>query len=415
MAHGMWSRLSALGVIATVALTTGEARGGDPAMESYVSEVAQRHPSLRAGALRRDALGHEARAALTWPDPMLGVMVDQVPPNSDPNAEMPMIRYQITQTFPWPGKLGFMREAIEKQRDAAGADLDTRKIDLRLNAERAYVMLWMNGKRREVNRAERAIATTIAQAALGRYGAGLGGHHEVARAQVEVNALDVENLDLEGEHTSVLAMINALRDRPPETAIAEPTDIMPAALPSLEALGDRAIAARPELRGMKAMQQESQAMARLARRMPYPDVMGSLWMNQMIGAPPTMGAMIGFTIPVFSGSQGAQRGAAFDERAQAAVEDATTMRSMIRAEVAEAVVRVQTATRQLDLIENVVLPKAHESFDASLAAYGTGTADIVSLLDSRRQLQQAELARVDAKARRLLAIAELEHAIGGAL
>jgi outer membrane protein TolC len=71
--------------------------------------------------------------------------------------------------------------------------------------------------------------------------------------------------------------------------------------------------------------------------------------------------------------------------------------------------------RQLDLIENVVLPKAHESLDASLSAYGAGNADIVSVLDARRSLQAAELARVDAKARRLIAIAELEHAIGGAL
>ncbi len=77
---------------------------------------------------------------------------------------MPMVRYQATQMFPWPGKLPLMRTAVEHQRDAASADVDVRKLDLNL-------------------------ATTIAQAVLGRYYTGIGGHHEVARAQVEVNAL----------------------------------------------------------------------------------------------------------------------------------------------------------------------------------------------------------------------------------
>ncbi len=91
------------------------------------------------------------------------------------------------------------------------------------------------------------------------------------------------------------------------------------------------------------------------------------------------------------------------------------MRAMIRAEVADAVVRVETASRQLDLVETTLLPKAHESFDAALARYGAGTLDIVGVLDSQRALQTAELVAIDAKVRRALAVAELEHAIGGAL
>ena len=399
---------------AFVLLVGRSAFAGDAAMEGYVSEVMARHPSLRAGALRRDAFDQEAHAAVTWPDPMLTVMVDQIP-QTDPTGYMPMARYQLTQTVPWPGKLGFMREAVEKQRDGAAADLDTRKIDLRLTAERAFVMLWMNSKRREVNRAERSLVGTIVSAALGRYGAGAGDHHEVARAEVEANALDIERIDLEGERGSTVAMMNALRDQPSATAIADPVSLPVPALPRLDQLEDRALAARPELRGMSAMKGEAEAMGRLARRMPYPDIMGSIWMNQMFSGPPTMGAMIGFNIPVFSAAQGTRRGIAFDDRAQAAADDASAMRAMIRAEVADAVVKVQTAVRQVDLIENVVLPKAHESFDASLAGYGAGTLNIVGVLDARRALQAAELALVDARARRAIAMAELEHAIGGAL
>jgi cobalt-zinc-cadmium efflux system outer membrane protein len=61
------------------------------------------------------------------------------------------------------------------------------------------------------------------------------------------------------------------------------------------------------------------------------------------------------------------------------------------------------------------LPKSRESFEASLAGYGAGTADIVGLLDARRSLQTAELTLAESETRRELALAELERAVGAPL
>ena len=166
---------------------------------------------------------------------------------------------------------------------------------------------------------------------------------------------------------------------------------------------------------MQSMQSEATAMAALARRERYPDVMGSVWMNQNIGAPASAGGMIGFTIPVFGIARQGYRAGAFDARAQGAGEDAGAMRAMIRFEVADALIRFQTTTRRGDLIETVVLPKARESFETSLAGYGAGTVDVVGLLDARRSLQTASLAVADARIEREIAIAELERATGGPL
>ena len=398
-------------VLSLVVATTAHA-DDRTSMDRYVAEVAAQNPSLRAGALRRDSFGEEAIATGKWPDPFVSVMVDQVPQAT--GGQMPMVRYQVTQMLPWPGKLGFMREAVEKRGEGAGADLDVRRLDLRLAAERAYVMLWMNAKRRELNRSQRALASTIASAALGRYGAGLGDHHDVARAEVEVNALDVEQINLEGERGSIVAMMNALRNEPSDRPIADPIDLAtPSPPPTLGSLSDLALARRPELRRMTAMQNEEGAMAALARREPYPDLMTSLWANQMIGGPPTMGGMVGFALPVFGASRASHLGAAFDARAGGAAQDAEAMRAMIRGEVADALVKLQTASRQVEIVETVASPKAHESFDASLAAYGTGRVDILSVLDSRRALQTAEAMLIEARAQRALAAADLERATGG--
>ena len=123
--------------------------------------------------------------------------------------------------------------------------------------------------------------------------------------------------------------------------------------------------------------------------------------------------MVGVTIPIFGYSRQGYRSDAFEARAESSARDADAMRAMIRFEVADAFARVQTTTRRLELIETVVLPKARESFETSLAGYGTSGVDIVGLLDARRSLQSASLALAEAQTEREIALAELERAVGG--
>jgi outer membrane protein, heavy metal efflux system len=409
--------MAAAWLVAASLLHAAPAAAEDRALTTYVAEVIAKNPSVRARTQRTQAAREDALAAGRFPDPRVTVMVDRVPSNAMSAQTMPpMIQYGVQQMVPWPGKLGLTREAAEAQLAQAGSDVEVRKLDLAASATRAYWMLVLNGRKRQVNRASRNLATTVADATLGRYSTGTGGHHDVARAQVEVATLDVEHVDLEGERGSMIAMINALRNEPAEAPFAEPPPVLSGSLRLDRAgLTERALAIRPELRGMRAMQSEATAMASLERRERYPDVMGGVWYNQMIGMPDSGGAMLGATIPVFGYSRQTHRAAAFDARASSATEDQAAMRAMIRFEIADAIVAVETATRQVELVSGVALPRARESFQASLASFGAGTTDIVGVLDARRSLQQAELALAEAEVRRELAIAQLERAVGGAV
>ncbi len=409
--------LPALVLAAAALLAASPARAEDGLLAGYLREVVAKNPTLRARVHQRLASTEEAQASGRWPDPRLSIMVDRLP--SDPMTSQtmpPMIQYGVQQMVPWPGKLGFMREAAEAQAAAAGSDVDVRRLDLALEAKRAYWMLALVVRRRAIVQAERALAATLADATLGRYGTGVGGHHDVARAQVEVAALDVQLVDLDGERASAIAMINALRDAPIDAPFADPR---PASTPAPRLdraqLTDRALAQRPELRGMRAMQGGMIAMAALERRERWPDPMVGLWYNQMIGMPDSGGAMIGATVPLFGIGRQNHRAAALDAKAEAALEDQAAMRLMIRFEVTDAIVAVETATRQVDLVKTVAMPRARESFQASLASFGAGTADVVAVLDARRSLQTAELVLADAEIRRELAIARLERVVGGSI
>jgi outer membrane protein TolC len=317
--------------------------------------------------------------------------------------------------IPWPGKLGLMRDAVDRQGDAAAAQIEVRRLEIALEARRGYLMLLLNARLRQVNTASRALIDTITAAALSRYATGAGGHHEVARAQVEQAALDVEALNLAGERASVVAMLNGLRDRPPETAVPDPPAGLetPLAGAPRAALMDRAARERPEIKVMAAMQREARAMGDLALRERYPDLMASVWYNQMLGAPDSAGVMLGVTLPIFGVARQNRRAAAWGSRAAAAADEIAAMRAMIRAQVAEAHQQVETAGRELTLLRRVALPRAEQSLASALAAYATGALDLTAVLDARRALQTAERAIAAAQVRRELAIAALKRAIGG--
>jgi outer membrane protein, heavy metal efflux system len=401
------------GALLLTSLTlTALGQAADAGMDAFVAEVLARNPSIRAEGLRREASRREATAEGLLPDPVASVMVDRVPERM--GGEMPMIRYQVQQMVPWPGKLGFMRSAAESRANGASAFEEIRRLDVALEARRGWLMLVLNRRQREINRISFGLLTSIAGAASARYGAGTGGHHELARAEVERNAVEVERVSLEGQRLSMIAMLNALRNMPAETPIGDP---QLAESPSLKRsdteLVNEAIRARPEIKRMDAMVREMRTMADLARRERYPDLMVGGWFNQMIGGPNTAGAMIGVTIPVFGIARQNRRATGLDLRSNSGREDIDAMAAMIRFEIIDAVRKVETATRTVEFIRGAAAPRAMESFEVALASYSTGTGDITALLESRRALQAVELAQSQALVTREIAIAELERALGG--
>lgn len=388
-----------------------EASGAD----AFVAEVLQRNPTLRARTLARDAARQQARAAGLFPDAQAAVMFDQFP--SAEEAEPPMVRYQLSQMVPWPGKLGLMEAAAERRTDAAQADSQTQTLDVIRDAKRAYWMLLLNKGLRDVNSASRGLLDTIASAALARYGAGSGAHHEVVRAQVEQSAIEVEAIDLEGDRVATVAMLNALRNRPAQAPLSDPSEPerrAAATLPALARLERMALERRPELARMRAMRREEETMAALARRERYPDLMTSVWYNQMLmGMPDSAGVMIGASLPIFNVTRQNRLAQASDLRAGSVGSELTAMQNMIRFEIADALRQLVTAEQTLTLVEDVAVPRANQSFVASLAGYATGGVDIVGVLEAWRALQAMERARVESVAARLMALADLERAIGG--
>ncbi len=393
----------------------GVAQAAEPAsplrLDTLVAEIRQRNPSASAAARRIDAARIQIPRARALADPFVQGMVEDLPPRL--TGGMPMLRLTATQMIPWFGKRDRMAAVAEREADAVAARADMTVLDLVAAGKRGYYGLVLNREARRVNREQRALVDTVVAITVGRLRSGGGMHHDVLKMQTEGAMLDDALVMLEADRREMAAMLNALRDRAAEAEVGEPEETFTAAVTlDRTRVTTAALAARPELREMRAMEAAEQAMAAAARREYYPDFMVGGLYDVKSQEPNTMGAMLGLNVPLWIGSRQRLDVRAAETRASAIERDRAAMAAMVRAEIERALVRIDAADKRSRLLETELIPRAQQTFDSAMAAFPSGTVDVLSLLDSLRTLETQKVARIAIHVDRELALVDLERAVG---
>jgi outer membrane protein TolC len=383
-------------------------------LEAFVADVRRSNPSV-AGAVRRvEAARIRIGRARALSDPFVQGMLEDVPPRL--RGGMPMVRVIGTQMLPWFGKRDRMAAVAAREADAVAARADLTVLDLVTAGKRAYYDLLLNRQARTINREQRAIVDTVVEIATGRLRSGTGMHHDVLKMQTEATMLDDALVMLEADRREMAAMVNALLDRPAETLVGEPDDAWTPEGPlDRSRLVEAAIAHRPELREMAAMEAAERAMAEAARREYYPDVMVGALYDFKTAEPDTLGGMLGLNIPIWIGSKQRLDVQAAETRARAVERERAGMAAMVRADIERQLARLDAAERRSRLLDNEFIPRAQQTFDSAIQAFPTGMVDALSLLDSLRALETQKLNRIAVRVEREIALVDLERAIGVSL
>ncbi len=380
-------------------------------LDALVREVAARSPGVAAEVLRAEALRQAIPRARALDDPRITLMTEDVPRTI--TGGMPMLRLQANQMLPWPGKRERMTRVAERESQVAGARERAVLLDAVTQAKRIYYGLYLNMEARRINREQRAIAETLVDVVTGRLASGMAMHHDVLKMQTEASMLDDELAMLETERREMVAMLNALRDLPAEAPVGEPLEAWsPEVLPDRPVLVTRALSQRPEVLEMVAMAESRRAMAAVARREYYPDLMLGAFYDARRGGVDTIGAMVTVSIPLWIGRKQRIDVAVADLRANAADRDRSAMEAMVRAEVEQALARLSRVKRRSEILESELLDRAQQTFDAALAAFPAGKTNVLEILDALRVVSQRRLSRTALRVERELALVDLARAVG---
>jgi cobalt-zinc-cadmium efflux system outer membrane protein len=401
------------GVVATGPLSSSPVSAEEPLhLARLLKAIRDRNPTIAGASDRRVAAQIRIGRARALDDPFATVMVEDVPTTF--RGGMPMVRFQATQMLPWPGKRDRMAAVAERETDAAAAHVDTTVLDAMTQGRRLYHQLYLNSEARRINRNQRAIVDALVDIANGRLSSGVGSHHDVLKMQTEASMLDDNLIMLRADRVEMAAMVNALLDLPASAPVGEPSAIWsPPLNVDRDKLVNAALERRPELREMAAMGAAEHAMADVARREYYPDVMvGGLYDLRAMGGADTLGAMIGINLPIWVGMKQRLDVEAAETRALAVGRERGAMAAMVRVEIERGLIRIDAAERRIRLLDEEFIPRAQQTFDSALRAFPAGMMSVLEVLDSLRVVTNQRLQRVAVGVDRELAIVDLARATG---
>jgi len=250
-----------------------------------------------------------------------------------------------------------------------------------------------------------------------RVGQSVGTHLDLALADVaHAQSLDAA-ARIEGEMSRVAAELQRiLGATEAPTLQVDPGELQ---LRDLEldrdALTERAMSSRPELRLAQTLVGQAQAEVYLARSEAYP---WFDWAQVQYRAGPKANATswgfgVAMTLPVFSlnrgeikASKALVRQREFEERAQIAA---------VASEVGEAIERVEQSARRVKDLETRLLPQIETATRAAETALAAGALDPVTASTVATRMVEARRTHIAALLEHREAVIDLETAIGGPL
>ncbi|MEW6442654.1 MAG: TolC family protein [bacterium] len=321
---------------------------------------------------------------------------------------------QVSQLLELAGKPSKRRQLASLDRDLAGWDFESRRIDVFAETTKAFVDMLAAQERVRLNRELVRLAEQVRHAAAERVLAGRVSPIEETRARVALAAqrieLETAQRELEAARANLAASWSS---RSPRFERVEGDLFATAALPDAEELAAR-VSRNPEVARWSAEVEQRLAAVALEQAGRIPDVTLSGGVRRLNESEET--AFVGgfsVPVPIFDRNQGALLEARYrlskaDEEKRAAVQRLSQSFALAYQGLAAAHARV---TR----LQEEVVPGAREAFDAVNEGFRQGKFDYLEALDAQRTFFEARSRYIEALSELHKAVAEVERLIAGPL
>ncbi len=367
-------------------------------VDRLIEEALQNNPEIFAAKKKWEVYKEKVPQAYALEDPMFSFGIINLPTNfSFHQEDMTMKEFSLSQKFPFPGKRPLMREMASKEAEAVSTEIQSKTHQIIKDVKTAYYDLSHVYRTTEVAQKNKKILEDFAKIAETRYAVGEGIQQDVFKAHVEVSKM-VDELIMLSQRKKVLeAKLNTLLNRPPETPMGEPEEVIFRKLPfSFEELQKMALEMNPVLKGMKIMIEAKEKAHTLAKREYYPDFKFLFAYGQRDNGPGVkrldmFTGMMEVNIPIFFKSKQDRKVA--ETKAEILVTEAQyrAMKNEVLFMITDMASMVQRSERQLELYKTGIIPQASLQINSAISAYRVNKADFMTLLDSQMTLYKYEL------------------------
>jgi len=361
---------------------------GEVRLRPLIEEALKQNAEVVAARVRVEAARARIPQALALPDPRASIS----PETTTRFGRLVETEFNVSQTFPYPGKLQLQGVVAEHEAEQVREELRAKEREIAARVKLAFHELFRSHKFIDVKRAEVEILKTFARMAETRYEVGKTAQSDVLKAQVELAKALTSLVTLEQERETAQAALNAVLGRTPRDplGVPAPRDFTPFTL-RIDEVGRLALDQRPELAAAERAIQKARAAVDLAKRQYFPDV--SVGATYKIESPGPNHWEVGVSINIpwlytKSRYDAKVREAAAQAANALATQDGLRIQTLFG--VKDLFEKVKASERLAVLYKTSILPQASQALEAAIASYQTGQTDFLTLLESQRTLREIE-------------------------
>lgn len=389
-------------------------RPGELTTAYVVEQVLARNPSLAQMKAAWQAASNRFPQVTSLDDPMLGGAFAPASIGS-PHVDF-AFRLEVSQKYPFPGKLCLRGDNAQAEADAAGNDFKDVRLQLIESARNALYDYYLVSRALTVNDEALKLLKDFQANAETRYRTGLAPQQDVLQAEVELGRQQERQLVLERIREVAIARINTLMNLPTSAPLPPaPRELKHAeGLLAVEELQARALAQQPVLAALADRIRADQAALALAHKEFAPDfevlaAFDTFWQSPQQALQGQVGVRLNLPVRTTRRCGGVAEAEARLAQHQAELEK---QKNQVSLQVEEASAQVRESDKMVRLYTDSILPSAEANVKAAQSAYVTGKTPFLSLIEAQRTLvglrDRFYEAQTDAFRRR----ATLERVIG---
>jgi outer membrane protein TolC len=411
-----------------------EAGGPLQSLRDYIVLALRENPDIKAAEQAARATAARVAQVTALPDPMLMAKVLPEPVETAGGDNYFILGVQ--QSFPIPQKLDRAGRIALQEARMALAELQQTRLAVIAEVKRTYFRLYMIDMTIEIDLANQELLRELIDVVQSQVAAGRGTQGDALRAQVELSTLESQLIELRQQGQSAAALLNRVLSRPPGTVVPQPSpfDLRGVDL-TLERLLELAVETNPDLQRLQQQIGRDREAVRLARLAWWPDfTVGLEWMpmeprpafvpppDPQTGMVPMVDRMsesgrdnwaitFGMSIPLWLEKiAGGVREAR--SRLLGSQHQLVSARNRVCSEVEDAYARVRAQQELAELFRSTIIPQAQQAYEVSRAAYASGTADFLFVIDNWQEWLTFTVQYHRALGELERSVADLEQALG---
>lgn len=375
-------------------------------LAEVLDEAKENNPDILAAQKNWEEEKAKVWSVRSWPDPQVGVEY------WGKNETW----YDVSQTVPFPGKqtLKAKAQAHEARRQFELYDAKGKEVLQKVKA--AYYGYFLARRQIEIFEQSVSFLEHFSKVAENKYAVKQATQVDVLKAQVEYSKSLNTLVTLSQDRETAQAELNALLDRRPDAPLGKPVE---PALPSLNLNYDElekvALANRPEVHAAHHHVDHMKAEQWAARADFLPDTNVQYSRRTFHGDSEMRDdniVMVKFNVPILWFWRQGSLVKAAKKAKEGAEAELRSMETMTRYDVKSMLVKVQTASRLVELYKSSVIPQSEASLNVASAGYEAGTTGFLDLVDSERSWLEFQMEYYQYLAQYWSYLAALERVIG---